>query len=114
RQRDESPEGRVAKALFRYWCARLGKDPKRSKFGEKRKKVVVARLRDGYDPSYIARAIDGLAVGAYTNPETGVRYDDLELVCRHEVNLERFHRIAEAVNAPTLVNEAWRKEFDPT
>ena len=112
KQREDSPEGRVARALFKYWCARLDKNPKRSKFGEKRQKVVIARLKDGYLPSYIARAIDGLAVGAYTNPDTGLRYDDLELVCRNEVNLERFHRTAEAMDAPTLVGDAWVREFE--
>lgn len=113
KQREDSPEGRVARALFRYWCARLDKNSKRTKFGEKRQKAVIGRLKDGYEPAYIARAIDGLAVGAWTNPETGVTYDDLELVCRNEVNLERFHRVAQATNAPTLVGEAWLREFDP-
>jgi len=112
RQRQESPEGRVARVIFRYWCARLGKNPRRVKFGPKRERAVVGRLRDPYEPSYIARAIDGLAVGAYTNPETGVRYDDLELVCRNEVNLERYHAIAEATGAPTLISGAWLREFN--
>lgn len=38
-------------------------------------------------------------------------YNDLELVCRDEVKLERFHEIAERIGAPTLVGPAWLKEF---
>lgn len=39
------------------------------------------------------------------------RYDELELICRDEVQLERRHEIAERVGAPTLVGHAWLKEF---
>lgn len=110
-RRHQSNEMGPAKALFAYWVERLDKSDTRTKFGEKRQKAVIGRLRDGYPPEYIARAIDGLAVGAYTNESTGMRYDDLELVCRNEVNLERFHRIAVVQAAPTQVTDEWRKQY---
>lgn len=111
RQRNESPEGYRAKALFRYWVARCEKS-NRNVFGEKRMKVVMARLKE-HDATYIARAIDGAAVGAYTG-DNGVKYDDLELICRDEVHLERFYELAEGSNAPTMVGSAWIAEFDGT
>jgi hypothetical protein len=43
-----------------------------------------------------------------------VRYDDLELVCRDETTLERFHDRAERVNAATLVGPAWLAEIEGT
>lgn len=147
RQRTETPEGKRAKALGKYWITRTGKNPKRTKVKDKRLKAVIDRLRDGYDAAYIARAIDGAAEAASTDnreterlalirvmqeairrlpPEIGaelrevyreamknvVRYDDLELICRDETKLERFHDLAERVNARTLVGPAWESEFD--
>jgi hypothetical protein len=55
-----------AKALGRYWITRLDKS-KRTKVKDKRLKAVIDRIRDGYDPSYIARAIDGAAECASTD-----------------------------------------------
>jgi hypothetical protein len=111
RQRNNSPEAYRAKAIFRYWKTRCGKS-ERTVFGEKRMKAVRARLKE-YDAQYIARAIDGAAVLAYTN-EAGHKYDDLELICRNEVNLERFYEMAERHSLPTLVGPAWIAEFDGT
>lgn len=147
RQRVESPEGRVAKALGKYWIAAC-KKRKTTKVKEKRLKAVLDRLRDGYDPEYIARAIDGAAVAANTasseterlalikvmqqairrvdeptakelrdvyreSMQNVTRYDDLELICRDETKLERFHDLAERVNAPSLMGPAWLREFGP-
>lgn len=110
KRRSDSPEAYKAKALFRYWVARCDKNAKRTVFGEKRIKAVMARLGD-HDTEYIARAIDGLAVGAFIN-EQGVKYDELELCCRDEVHLERFYEMAERFQAPTLMGPVWLKEFE--
>jgi hypothetical protein len=146
RQRTDTPEGRVATALGRYWITRTGKKGN-AKVKDKRRKAVIDRIRDGYDPSYIARAIDGAAEAASTSSseterlaliralgeakrrlspndvkavheayrkgmKSLVRYDDLELVCRDETTLERFHDRAERVNAATLVGPAWLAEIE--
>jgi hypothetical protein len=108
-QQLEAPNIQAAKAIFRYWVARLEKNPKTTKFGEKRRKVVLAMLAN-YEPYYICRAIDGLAVSVYTSP-AGKRFDDLELVCRDEVQLENRYELAERVGAPTFWGAAWEREF---
>jgi hypothetical protein len=108
-QQLEAPNIKAAKAIFRYWVARLEKNPKTTKFGEKRRKVVLAMLAH-YEPYYICRAIDGLAVSVYTSP-AGKRFDDLELVCRDEVQLENRYELAERVGAPTFWGPAWEREF---
>lgn len=105
----QAPQNRAAEALFKYWVAQLDKDPKRTVFGDKRRKAVAARLAE-HDPEYIARAIDGLAVSVFTSPQ-GKRFDDLELVCRDETKLEGFYETAERVDAPSLVGPAWKIEF---
>jgi ribosomal protein L44E len=110
KQQRNNPDSVKAEALFRYWLSRLEKNPALYTFGEKRRKVVLARLREK-EATYIARAIDGLAVSAYTSP-SGKRFDDLELVCRDEVKCEGFYDTAERVGAPTLIGPAWRAEFD--
>lgn len=106
----QSPDAQKAEALFRYWLSRLEKNPKQCTFGEVRRKKVLARLQEK-EATYIARAIDGLAVSFYTAPN-GKRFDDLELVCRDEVKLEGFYEVAERTGAPTLIGPAWRAEFD--
>lgn len=105
----QSPNMRAAEGIFRYWIARLEKNPKTAVFGDKRRKAVLARLTE-HDAEYIARAIDGLAATVYTAP-TGKRFDDLELVCRDEVTLESRYDTAERIGAPTLIGPAWLREF---
>jgi hypothetical protein len=100
----------VAEAIFRYWVAQLEKNAKTTTFGEKRRKAVLARLHEGYTPQYICRAIDGLAMSVYTAPG-GKRFDDLELVCRDEVQVESRYELAERIKAPTLLGPAWLREF---
>lgn len=111
RRHTEAPEMRRAKALWRYYLARLEKNENRMKFGDKRQRAVVARLREGRSASYIARAIDGLAE-AYFTSSSGVRFDDIELVCRNEVTLERYYAIAEQRNARTFVGPVWLQELE--
>ena len=100
----------MATAISLYYIERLKKG-KGWKFGEKRRKAVVARIKEGYEPEFICRAIDGIAIGANQNRDTGVRYDDLELVCRDEVYLDRFHELAERNNAPTLLTPERSREL---
>lgn len=114
RRTQATPHGKMATLISRYYVLRLGKDEKRWKFGEKREKATLARLKEEYEPLFICRAIDGLAVGAHVDRDSGVRYDDLELVCRNEVNLERFHQLAEKNNADTLLNDEWRAALTGT
>lgn len=107
KQLSKGDDGKIAQVIARYYVLRL-KKRKGWVFGPRRQKVVVERLREGYTGEFIARAIDGAAVGAYTNPASGLTYDDLELVCRDEVKLERFHAIAEAAEAETAMNAEWK------
>lgn len=100
------------KELFAYWQETC--DHPRAKLGEKRKKVILARLRDGYTVQQIQTAIDGAARHAFE--KAGKRYDDIELICRDEVKLESFMERAGAVAAdspPPVVARALEQAYGP-
>jgi hypothetical protein len=132
---DDSPEAPIMRTILQAWLHATGRNPKRTKFGEKRKQAVRAMLKLGYDADFILRAVTvGVkaanavpaetqkvalirvmeeAVGMVT-PEQAERlraiyreamrdvkvYDDLELICRNEVTLERFHAFADRIDPP--------------
>lgn len=85
----------AANRLFAYW--RVKCEHPAAKPTQDRARAIVARLREGYTEAEIRKAIDGAAVAAYVNEDTGQRYDDLTLVCRNGSKLESF--IARGVKA---------------
>jgi hypothetical protein len=74
-------------SLFAYWKERC-KHPT-ARLGSDRRAKVQARLKEGYSVEQIRKAIDGAALDAYVN-DKGVRFDDLELICRNGSKLELF------------------------
>jgi len=76
-----------AKECFEYWQQRC-EHPK-ARLGRDRQAKIVARLNEGYTVEQIKQAIDGAAVGAFTN-DSGHRFDDIELICRNGTKLESF------------------------
>jgi hypothetical protein len=87
-QNEQMVEAPLISAIFDYWRLQCRKGRKSVKLGDKRRAAVKGRLRDGYTPKQIRIAIDGAVVGAFE--KDGRRFDDLELICRDEVTLERF------------------------
>ena len=75
-----------AQEVYAYWKRRCR--PSARTFKGKRQEKVTARLKDGYTVADLKLAIDGAAVGAYE--KDGVRYDDLELICRDAVKVDAF------------------------
>jgi hypothetical protein len=73
--------------LFDYWRVTCGHP--NAKLTRDRRAKVLARLREGYRTPEIRRAIEGAAKHAYVD-DRGVRYDDLELICRNGSKLEGF------------------------
>lgn len=86
-KRRDHPNYEVAEKLFEYWREQCGHP--QAKFGPKREQAIMARLGGGFTAREIATAIKGAAVGAYVD-ERGVKWDDLELICRNEVQVEKF------------------------
>lgn len=84
--------------VYAYWCDRLGMSPgaMRRKMstssGRKRAGKVRTRLREGCSVDDLKRAIDGNAASRWhqgDNPN-GVKYDDLELICRDSEKVREF------------------------
>jgi hypothetical protein len=82
--------------LFDYWRTKCG-HPK-ALLTLDRKTKVIARLREGYSEADIRQAIDGAAKHAFVD-DRGVRYDDLELICRSGSKLEGFIQRAGATRS---------------
>lgn len=93
----EPAEAGLARELFGYWQERCGHQ--KAKATPERLRAIRARLRDGYTPDQIRRAVDGAAVGAYVD-DRGKRHDDLTLICRNGSKLEDFIARASAKAPP--------------
>ena len=80
--------------IFQYWQARFSKP--RARFSPERRKVIRARLRDGYDAAYIRRAIDGCHASPFHNGENdrNTEHNDITLICRNSTKLEQFYQLA--------------------
>ncbi|GEM_PF-1937608 len=80
------------KQIFDYWVTTLNKRPSSTKFTDKRKKVIRARLKEGYTVGQIKQAIVNCAKSSWhmgANDRNQV-YDDIELICRDGPKLESF------------------------
>ncbi len=85
----------AALSVFDYWRERL-KHPQ-AIFTKDRKRAVESRLKDGYSPDRLKRAVDGCRASPFhqgQNDRNSV-YDDLELICRNGKNVEWFIAKAE-------------------
>ncbi len=85
---DVSVERGLDRRIFEYWQERCSKPS--AKFVPKRRAAVKARLKEGYSEADICQAIDGASRAAYVNPDSGLIYNDLELICRNGPKLESF------------------------
>ena len=79
--------------LFTYWCEVMDKKTNTA-LSDKRKSSIKKRLSDGYLVSDIKTAIFNCSNTDHnmgTGPKSnGVKYNDIELICRTPENLERF------------------------
>ena len=80
-----------AQAVFTYYCKVMNKNGTYL-FKDKRHASVVARLREGYTVDDLCRAVDGCRATPHNMGENdrGTEYNDLELICRNCMNVDRF------------------------
>lgn len=108
------PDADPVDVVFRYW-QQTCKHPT-AKLTSDRQSKVRARLRDGYTVKQLLQAIDGAAVGAFVN-DNGVRFDDLELICRNGSKVESFiaratARPSGAMGGTARPSEEWLAQLD--
>lgn len=101
--RDESRADCVDQ-IFSHWKERLN-HPK-AQLGEKRKKLIIARMKDGYSVEDLKEAIDGCARSPYHQGgnTSGMVYDTIELICRDAQHVDQFRKIA--IDGPPQLSQA--------
>jgi len=89
--------------IFDYWVKVMNK-PK-AKLIPARTTKIKARLKEGYTVDEVKLAVDGCAKSPHNMGDNDrcTVYDDIELICRNGVKLERFIAIA---NKPKHFNES--------
>lgn len=131
KQRGNASRDNGDQEYFDLWVKETKRDSKRTVFGEERQKVV-RKARELYESEegdeLCRRAIVGVAKFPYvsdgkrvTTGKPNQRYDELELILRNEVNIEKFARLATQEREPEHrpVAEPRRREhprgrqFDP-
>jgi len=82
----------AATEVFDHWREVMQHPDAKFKSKSKRYRAVVGRLKDGYTVDQLKRAVDGCRASPHNmgQNETGTVYDDLELICRDDVHVERF------------------------
>lgn len=100
-----------AETIFQHWRSKMS--PK-SKFTPERKRVINARLKDGYQPHELIEAIDGCALSPFhmgENPRH-TRYDKLTLIMRNAEMVDQFRRFYQTPPKPKSNMEAARQLGD--
>ncbi len=90
--------------IFDQWVKVMGKDPRRVKLTSQRRRMVEARLKEGYEVGTLKIAIDGLARTPWNmgiNPQQK-RYDDFKYFCGDGARVETMAE--NSVNPPGVGN----------
>jgi hypothetical protein len=95
RDQGEGATSSLVELVFGYWQERC-EHPK-AKLDPKRRRAIGARIREGATEDEIRLGIEGAARGAFVSA-SGVRFDDIALICRDRVKLDLF--IARATATP--------------
>lgn len=91
-----------AREIFNYW-QQITKHP-RSRLDERRNKVIIARLKDGYSKDDLKLAVFGCAHSKFHQGENDRHqvFDSIELICRNADKVDQFMKHGEL--------ELWRRE----
>ena len=85
--------------VFEHW-KNIMQHP-RARLDEKRDKLIRDRLRDGYTEQDVKDAIDGCALSDFHMGQNDHRqkYNDITLICRDALHVDKFIGILEAAQA---------------
>lgn len=83
------------RSVFAHWQERC--EHPRAKLDDKRKRLIRARLQDGYTVDDLTKAIDGCARSPFHQGDNkdGKVYDGLDLICRDGAHVDQFLKIAD-------------------
>lgn len=85
-----------ARTIFDVWRDRCSHP--NAKLSPERLRAIRARIKEHVTEDELRQAIEGAARAPHVSPETGQRFDDIELICRNRVKLDSF--IARANSKP--------------
>ncbi len=95
--------------IFNYWKEIMNKP--RARMNAKRKSVIQARLKEGYEWEDFKEAIDGCRKSSFHMGDNARNkpYNDIELICRDGVKLEGFaeQKTAQEAVAGRIFNSDW-------
>lgn len=94
--------------VFEFWKGLLSNA--RSRLDQERRKKIAERLKDGYSIEDLKLAIIGCSFSPYHQGmnDNHIRYQDIELICRHARHVDKFIEIAER-EAERIMAERARK-----
>lgn len=98
--------------VFEFWRVLMEKP--RAQLGEVRRKKIAAALRIGYSVDDLRLAIVGCKYDNWSQGENENhrKYDDLELICRDEVRIDRFVELGDEYMKRTARREQERAEAE--
>lgn len=81
--------------VFGFWKELMGHE--RAQLGEKRTRAIRKALRMGYSVEDLQLAILGCKVSPFHQGQNDrdTSYDDIELICRDEIHIDKFIRLGE-------------------
>lgn len=98
--------------VFDYWRKATGHA--KARLDDKRRKVIAARIKDGYRVEDLKRAVDGCLASPWHQGQNGNKrkYDDIELICRNASKVDQFIALAHSGNDEQAELDAWFDEVD--
>lgn len=109
----DDPSHLLAERIFEFWRVQTGRT-RRTVFDVDREKAVLTGLKllgKGYGEDLAPRALGAAIIGCarlgHTDPHTGVKHDQLTMICRNwtmiEKNLERYFQwMAQSGQTPVI------------
>lgn len=93
--------GDEVRTVFTYWQQAMGHP--RAHLDNKRLKAIKGRLKDGYSPEDLCRAVDGCKLSDHHMGKNDSRavYDDIELICRDGPKVDFFLKKAGTAGQPS-------------
>lgn len=105
------PDGPTAR-IFAYWQQIMEKP--RAQLDAKRKKAIAGRLKDGYTPEQLCKAIDGCRKDPFSmgKNDRSTLYNDIELICRDGPRVDKFIAHADKSDVIPGIDSRMQRQID--
>lgn len=105
------PSGPTAE-VFSYWQQVMGKP--RAQLDAKRKRSIAGRLKDGYTPEQLCKAVDGCRNDPFSmgKNDRSTMYNDIELICRDGPRVDKFIALADKPSAVPGTDARMQRQID--